>query len=54
MYSVFAVVRNPSDHSLFGVSSPIWACIIIVLGLLLHYIRELASLDAAAARGSAS
>jgi hypothetical protein len=40
MYSVFSVVNNPNDHFLFGVPTPIWACLVIAIGLLLHYIRR--------------
>ena len=35
MYSTFSVVANPSDRV------PIWACITIALGLLLHFLRKL-------------
>lgn len=35
LYSVLAVVRNPSDHW------PLWSCIVIAIGLTLHFGRML-------------
>lgn len=35
LFSTFAVVRNPSDQW------PLWSCIVITLGLLLHFTRKL-------------
>lgn len=35
LFSVFAVVRNPSDHY------PLYSCIIIGIGLLIHFIMKL-------------
>jgi hypothetical protein len=35
MFSVFAVVRNPSDQV------PLYACIVIGMGLLIHFGRKL-------------
>ena len=34
-YSIFAVVRNPSDDW------PLWSCLIILLGLLIHFTMKL-------------
>jgi hypothetical protein len=35
LFSTFAVVRNPSDHG------PLYACIVIALGLVFHFSRKL-------------
>ena len=35
MFSVFAVVRNPSDQW------PLYACIVIAAGMLMHFGRKL-------------
>jgi len=35
MFSIFAVVRNPSDQV------PLYACVVIAVGLLVHFIRKL-------------
>ncbi len=35
MYTVFAVVKNPSDHW------PMWACIAAFVGLLIHFVQKL-------------
>jgi ABC-type transport system involved in cytochrome c biogenesis permease subunit len=43
-WSTFAVVRNPSDRV------PIWACVVIALGLLFHFVQKLVRhLDSAGA-----
>lgn len=36
LFSTFAVVRNPADHM------PLWSCIVIACGMLLHFSRKLA------------
>ncbi len=36
LFSVFRVVKNPGDHV------PLWSCIIISFGLLVHFLQKLA------------
>jgi hypothetical protein len=36
LFSVFAVVQNPADHW------PLYSCIIVACGLLIHLLQKLA------------
>lgn len=45
-YSVFSVVRNPADRV------PVWACLVLAVGLLFHFLRKLVNYARAEARRS--